>query len=414
MSRQSLRQPLCRANAALAAGRVLAWALLIGGWLALGSLGRQHLPLIAGGFLPMAMWLLVTGITLVWARQRRWLASDVRALLLAGGLVSAAGLAWTPHSPALGLTGLACGWAMVLVGASLTVRSLRRHAHHAAPPATTALIGAGLAWLAWVTTASAMSSGHGVLWLGALVVLLLCGPLHTDGPAIQACRSGLFDCALAQGTTRDWRHPNRWPAAIAALAMLPMMATLAVLDDACSVSGLPAGSSAGLHLLAMLGPAWMLRRRRIPQQVAATVLAALLSLGGIAMLLWPGQTGWMLAALAQGMAWSVAWAGRWHAHAKQEPVVDPQRQAPGSPIAAQTTNRAWHVLAPFVATASFSLALGALWSSIGPGALNWIHGTLAVAGSFAGVVALWPFLGQRGVASGSTTSAGMSWPTAPR
>lgn len=52
------------------AAHVIAWALLLGCWLVLGTLGRRHLPQVAGDQLPVALWLATVGVA--WALTGRW------------------------------------------------------------------------------------------------------------------------------------------------------------------------------------------------------------------------------------------------------------------------------------------------------------------------------------------------------
>jgi len=401
----------------LAAGRTLAWALLVAGWLALGSLGRQHLPLQAGGLLPLALWLAALAAALAVAALRHWSAGGVRALLVAGMALGAGGAATLATRPAAGLTALALGWALGLVGASLAVRRLRQPLRGAPPPVGAAVLGAGLAWAAWagpalVAPGWALQPAVGALLLAALAAAWLAGALAVAGPPVRACRSGLFDCALALGRAADWRTPARWPAAVAALAMLPMMASLSALDEACSAWGLAAGAAAAGHLAAMLLPAWWAGRSGWRPAQDPRLLAGLLALGGAALLAWPGQAGAMAAAGLHGLAWSLAWAARWAAPctpgapaamagapgavaagpgvAARAPVAvgaaASSALGPAAGAAAQAAvgagaaGTAARAAAPACAAALGVLLLGQAWARHGPLALQAVHGLLAMAG----------------------------------
>ena len=115
------RYPLQR----LCLARTVAWALLLGGWLVLGTLGRQQLPQSAGGQLPVALWLATLAGALALAGHWRASVLALRSGLLASGLAAALALAWPDRSAAL-LLCAAVAWALLLVAASLVVRGLRR------------------------------------------------------------------------------------------------------------------------------------------------------------------------------------------------------------------------------------------------------------------------------------------------
>jgi len=399
------RSPAAR----LALARGLAWSLLIAGWLALGTLGRQHAPHAAGGLAPVALWLALLGALLAAAARRPWSPAALRSALCAGGGLIAAGaglLAGPPRgfafAPMVGpLTGplalvmLAAGWALLLVAASLAVRLLRRGATPRPPsPVGPAVAGAALAW--WAT-------GDSARWLAAplaqglalaALALLLAALLPRRAAPVAACRAGLFDCALALAPLADWRRPAAWPQAAAALAMLPMMATLAVVADWCGGPGrgLDSGSTGtAAHLAAMLLPALAARawaasgRPGPPPAVAALATAALLAAGGLA-LAWPGLDGLMAAGLLHGLAWGVAWSARWSGSA-----------AAGTSGVPRTGLAA---AGPAAAAGALVLALGAAVAAWGPAALAAVHATLALLGTLGAVAVL-----RRWHASGTQPAA---------
>jgi hypothetical protein len=136
----------------------------------------------------------------------------------------------------------------------------------------------------------------------ALACVLPPGP---PAPARAGCRSGLFDCALGSPPWAAWATPQGRLRAVAALAMLPMMALLPWMLEACrSEAGWWAfgpRTAVALHLLAMLLPAWW------PRAVPAAGVAALLVAGGVCALALPGGSGLMLGMALQAAAWGCVW-----------------------------------------------------------------------------------------------------------
>jgi hypothetical protein len=126
-----------RAGAArLALVRTLAWAMLFGGWLVLGRLGRQHLPLWAGGQLPIALWLATIGALL--ALAARWPCKPPTLRVVQVGAGAVAGAAGVAAGHAAGtMTAvmlMALAWGVLLVAVSTGVRALRL-AQSGTPPA---------------------------------------------------------------------------------------------------------------------------------------------------------------------------------------------------------------------------------------------------------------------------------------
>ncbi|MBL8351080.1 MAG: hypothetical protein JNL87_12305 [Burkholderiaceae bacterium] len=386
----------------LALARSLAWALLFGGWLVLGALGRQQLPLAAGGLLPVALWLAALGAALALASRRSWSPTALRRTLsgaaLAAVLAAAvAGSALAGPAPAIGLLALAVAWAALLVAASLAVRLLRHGAtRRPPPPALPALAGAALAWAwagepaGWSAQWLATPSRHGVAVAGVALALLLLLPRRAS--PVSACRAGLFDCALALAPLQAWRRPALWPQATAALAMLPMMATLALMADWCGAAGFSPLASTAAHLAAMLAPALLLRawgatgRVPISDTMAAAVTAALLVLGGLA-LARPGIDGLMSAGLLHGLAWGLAWStvGAWpQAPAEGTCASGPPRAGPGRAVSAAAR--------PAFCAAAMVLALGAAIAQWGLAALAGVHAVLATLGAAGALALAWQAL----------------------
>jgi hypothetical protein len=339
----------------LAAARSLAWALWLSGWLLLGEFGHRQGSLWFGGLLPLALWLLAIGALL---GVRRPLPTPG----LAGGLAVATMLAAWGHAEAS--TGaLVLGWAMLVVAASRVVRQLRHGRPHGAPLAP-ACVGALLAWSladapAWISSAA--------LLVGPLLLVLL---MPWSGKPASGCRAGLFDCALPVAAWAPWRVAACWPQLAALLAMLPMMAGLSMLADACSAAGWSHRTESALHLAAMLLPPLLLQA---PLRVMAELtrqrwIALLLLAGGAALWLQPGVQGLMVAMLLHGLAWGLAWGG---------PMAAGERQPDGPP--------------PLVA-ASFGalllLSLGAAVATLGLDALAAVHASLAICGAV-GLVGAW-------------------------
>lgn len=394
------RRPLLRADAALATARMLAWALLIGGWLALAALGRQVRPLAAGGLWLPAIWLLGMSVALAWAGRR-----PVTPAAQAGWALGLAGLAslaalGTADLPVAGAVGLALGWGGLLAVAATVVRGLRGAraellAAATAPPARQAAARPALptgpaaagALLAWALSggaagADAASLRHGAACALALAALALTILALVAGRAASACRSGLFDCAWPPLRWAALRHAAQWPQLAAGLAMLPMMAALPWMADWCGRPGAGPAELAAQHLAAMLLPALLasaLPRGRAPtgrpawrDALPRHGVAVLLALGGLALIAWPGRDGLAAAAIVQGLAWSLAWRLRL---AGAEPAL---------PAVSRPPSAARGLGASALALLLFGLALDAF----GPQTLVALHAALALAGLAGGLAAL--------------------------
>jgi hypothetical protein len=281
----------------LNAARTAAWALLFGGWLVLGALALRHGP--AGWLMlaPLALWLASVAMAQRMLAQHRPEPWRLRWLLLLAGVAAAAGVAhgaWLLAAPA---------WGLLLVAASAVVRWRRPLAGAGAPsPRGPALLAA----MAVAAVAGDPRTGVPLAAVPALlaVALALLVPAAAS-PTRGACRSSLFDCALGAAPWQAWRQPQARLHAVAALAMLPMMALLPWMAEACRGSAAEAGLGprmlVALHLLAMLLPAWS------PRPVPAAVVAGLLVGGGGVALALPGGSGAMWAMLLQAAAWGCVW-----------------------------------------------------------------------------------------------------------
>lgn len=391
--------PLAAAAVRLWLARALAWTLLMGGWLALGALGQQHLPRLAGGLAPLALWLLAIGLGLSWPGSARLIGSAkaLRCTLLgaaavtAGALLAVAGGRW----PAGWLLLATLGWAALLLAASCSVRALRPLQRKPPPsPALPAVAGALLAW-AWAGDSLALRASPAILAASILAAALLLAVLLPRAlRSLTRCHAGLFDCSPPLLLAPHWHRLQAWPQAAAALSMLPMMLSLAVMADWCAnLPGLRGGASllTALHLAAMLGPALVLTLwasirppGRLADQTITLAMGTLLAAGGGALLVWPGLAGLMAASLLQGMAWSLAWAASLR-RPGTAPAPASARGTNAAPLAA-----AWRAAA---LTAAAVLALGLAIDRHGPAALATVHAVLALAGGL-GVLALlvarWP------------------------
>jgi len=321
---------------ALATARTLAWALLMLGWLTLGPLGRTSWPLVAGGLLPTALWLLVIGSAQQLTRRHLAGPAMLRWTVGAAALATAAALACPPGAGAAVVAAMA--WGVLVVAASRVVRSLR--SGPAPAPVLPAAAGSALAWAAG---ASPVAAAAGVV-AAALLLMLLGGA----GRATRGCRSGLFDCALPGVDARAWRSPAELLSTAARWTMLPMMATLALMGDWCSARlGLDSGSVVGLHLAAMLLPPLLLRGAG-PAWVLAPLAAA-----ALCPWLLPGVGGVMAASLCCGVSWGLAWKAELARRDGARPSSSPSFGA---------------ALWPAVS----ALATGVAIDHAGPAALGWL------------------------------------------
>ncbi len=351
-----------RSHAALRlwVARALAWSLWLGGWLLLGTLGRQHLPGLAGGQGLVALWLLAIGLALAMARRWHWRARPLQAaLVLLGAVASGALIALDRSRVALPLAAVA--WGALVVAASFAVRALRlSHGGTAASPVAPAAAGAVLAW-AFGGDMNAMPAAA-AQW-GVALAAAACGLAALLPRAIAArgaCRSSLFDCSSAGANPVHWRRVADWPQAAAALGMVPMMASLPVMADWCGAQAWAPSTASAAHLGAMLLPALALHLAA-PLRRPAVAIGLLLVLGGVALRL-PGAAGLMAAALAHGAAWSVAWGDMLKA------------PRPGGAQRRSQPIRPW---APWLSTAGFVLLLGVAVDQVGPPALAAVHAVLA-------------------------------------
>jgi hypothetical protein len=365
----------------LVLARSHAWALLFAGWLVLGALGRQHLPLWFGGQLPVALWLGAVGALLALAAGRKVPISVLRLALVCAGAITAAALAWVARGGGAGALLLAApAWGALLVGTSFQVRALRQTSATRPPaPLVPALIGAALAWCVAGDLAAMRISADGVaLAVGAatLVVAALAPPA-TRGAS--ACRSGLFDCSWPLPTLQAWRRAADWPLQAAMLVMLPMMAALPLMAEWCGTgfdNRFAGQTSIALHLAAMLLPAWALHGplQHLGRHALRHAVTAALVAGAVMLAVWPGVAGLMSASLLQASAWSLAWAG---------PMLSRPTPANGVlPAASSAPLSRVGLVATSMVTCGAVLALGSAIAAHGPAALIAVHAALAAIAAF--------------------------------
>lgn len=320
-------------NGRLTAARAVAWALLLAGWVGLGAVALALTPSLLQVYALVALWLLALGLAATIATHDR-LGSGARRWALAGNaLLTAGALHAAVHGRGLGALTLALlGWAGMTALASGVVRSLRLALPtRPQPPVLAAGLGAAAAALALGDPGDL----QGLVWRLSAAVLVAAAMLATLQPTEtprSGCRAGLFDCSLPAWPAGAWQDALQWPALLAGLAMLPMMAALSAMVAWCRAEAVAPQAMVLLHLGSMFVPALLLRGAvlRWPPGRLALVCALLLA-GGAAVVAW-GGTPWDLlgVALLQGAAWSLAWTGQlWAPERRGSRSASPLRAAFG-------------------------------------------------------------------------------------
>jgi hypothetical protein len=349
------------------AARVLAWALLLGGWVALASLAAARSATLGGGLTVLALWLLAVGAATQWLPSRLPHATQRRLALL----LSAAATALAVQAPGRwALPAAALAWAALVVLASLTVRACRQAApRRPGPPTAAAAAGGALVWALMAATGAGslpastapLAQALSLALPGVALLLALLHPRQLTGHS--RCRAGLFDCSLpAAWPAGAWRQSRQWPLALASLVMLPMMCSLALMPQLCRSNALlPPAAMLALHLGAMLGPAAVIRGRAVPVGVVSGLLAA----GALALWALPAPWAWPALAVLHGSAWSLAWTGQLLARGPAK--------APSGDDAHRGLAPPWRVAA---FNAVWAVALGAALDAWGPSSLAGVHGLL--------------------------------------
>ena len=320
----------------LAGARACAWALLVAGWIGIGSLAFVWAANVAIGFALVALWLVVLGAAAM--RVTRTDGSPVwRALaLLATAGITAAGLWHAARGGGLpALLVAVLGFGALTALASGVVRRLRL-AQRALPQPPIGAAGTG-ALVAGLVLGDIGDVAALTLRLAVFVIAVACGlivlaasvPTRSAAPG---CRAGLFDCSLPAWPVGAWRDLAQWPLLLAGLAMLPMMAALPLMAAWCRAEAIAPQAMVLLHLAAMFGPVWLWRTAitRASSVALSTACAALLAIGAVIITLAPTPWDLMGLALAHGAAWGLAWGGQLWAPARRgQQGTSPLRAALG-------------------------------------------------------------------------------------
>ncbi|RZT93593.1 hypothetical protein [Rivibacter subsaxonicus] len=365
--------------------RAVAWALLLTGWLGLGSLAWVLAPGPLGAFALVALWLLALGLAATVATRDTLPAWTRRVALSLCAALAAAALAWTTRGggvPALLVALMA--WAGLTALASGVVRSLRLAGTvRPGPPIAAASLGALCAGLVLgdLGDLPALALRSAAFVLAAAVALIALQGGEAARATASRCRAGLFDCSLPAWPAGAWHDARQWPTLLAGLAMLPMMASLPLMVAWCRAEAIAPQSMVLLHLAAMFVPALLLRSwiARWSSRTLSAVCAASLATGAIAAIWLPGPWNLLGLAAAHGAAWSLAWAGQlWAPDRRGRQGTSPLRAAIG--YAALT-------LAFGAVVASFgSAGVPATQAALGlAAALAWLFGTLRPASPAAAV-----------------------------
>lgn len=409
-------------------------ALLLG-WVVLGALGRQWVPLWVGGLAPVAVWLATIGAALALGQRRTLSGPALRGTVTGCGAAAALGCVLLPtggqpvasfqttgSAAIASVLGVALAWGLLLVAASRVVQGLRQASRAAWHP--TPHPGAWTMSPARPALAAALAVS-GLLGLGGVGLLLppalLASVLGVSGVLLAGlaatrdrstgCHSGLFDCALPFSAARSAAGGRAGPVAprpaepqgtagaaepamavaatrfaltldigaCARLTMLPMMASLALMLELCvGPGGPPVALLAFAHLVAMVLPAVVLGLPAGaewvgPQRRLALAGLALLAGGGV-LLKGFQLSHWMAASLLHALAWGLAWSARLDGRstgASSREDRAPRRAA----IATMPARAAFPALAV--------LAMGAGVQLGGPAVLMALH--LAIAGLAASV-----------------------------
>jgi hypothetical protein len=320
----------------LTLARACAWGLLVAGWIGIGSFALQFAPSLSSGFALVALWLLALGAAAAVATRGglRWW---TRALALAmAAAITGVGLWATVRGGGLSaLFPALLGWAALTALASGVVRGLRL-AQVAAPrpPIAAASLGALCAGLVLGDPGDlpALATRLAAFVGGTALVLVLLQRRMDDRARAPGCRAGLFDCSLPAWPVGAWRDTLQWPALLAGLAMLPMMAAMPLMAVWCRSESVAPQAVVLLHLAAMFGPALLLNASiaRWSPRTLSIVCASLLATGA-ALVAWAAAPwDWLGLAVAHGAAWGLAWGGQLWAPARRgQQGASPLRAAAG-------------------------------------------------------------------------------------
>ena len=349
----------------LTAARATAWALLLAGWVGLGGVALALTPSLLGVHALVAAWLLVLGVAATFATRDSLRARTRRLGLGICAALTVSALAWATQGGGLpALLVALCSWAGLTALASGVVRSVRQaQSARPAPPIVAASLGALCAALAIgdPANAQALALRLGVLVSLAAIALVLLQVGERPGAAASRCRAGLFDCSLPAWPAGAWHDAQQWPTLLAGLAMLPMMAALPLMVAWCRTEAIAPQAMVLLHFAAMFLPALLLRRAMTHwhPRVLSLVCTLLLATGALVVLWSSAPFNFLGVALAQGAAWSLAWAGQlWSPERRSRQGTSPLRAAIGYAALTLAVGSAVQTLGPFgLALAQAALGL---------------------------------------------------------
>ncbi len=320
----------------LTLARAAAWTLLLAGWVGLGSLAIVLAPRVFDAFALIALWLLGLGIAALVATRDSLRGTTRGMALVASAALAAVALAASTRGGGLAALLLALpAWAALTALASGVVRRLRlAQSEKPGPPIGAAGFGAVCAALSLGDPGDAQSLTIrlGVLVLLAAITLALLQRGTHEPAAGGRCRAGLFDCSLPAWPVGSWHDIRQWPALLAGLAMLPMMAALPLMVAWCRAQAVAPQAMVFLHLGAMFAPAWVLRHAiaRWSAMTLSTVCAGCLAAGAVAAVALPEPWNLLGLACAHGTAWGVAWSGQlWSPQRRGRQGASPWRAALG-------------------------------------------------------------------------------------
>ena len=320
----------------LTVARATAWALLLSGWVGLGAVALSLTPSLIEVYALVALWLLALGIAATIATRDGLSAGSRRVALGLCAAVTATTLVASTHGGGLpGLLVALAGWAGMTALASGVVRSVRlTQPARPGPPIVAASLGALCAAIAIADPGNArdLSIRLAALVVVAAVVLALLQIGDRRRVAVSRCRAGLFDCSLPAWPVGAWRDAQQWPALLAGVAMLPMMAALPMMLVWCRAQSIAPQEMVGLHFAAMFAPALLTRHAigRWSPRVLSTVCAVLLAAGAAAVIWASAPFDLLGVAFAHGAAWSLAWTGQlWSPDRRSRQGTSPLRAALG-------------------------------------------------------------------------------------
>ena len=354
--------------------RACAWALLVAGWIGIGSFALLVAPSVSGGFALVALWLFALGAAAAVATRGGVPQGVQRVALFAGGAAAAGGLWWIVHGGGLASLLLTLvGWAALTAMASGVVRGLRiTQAVAPKPPIVPASLGAvGAAlFLGDISDLPALALRLMAFVTVLSLALFLLQARVSAGAARQGCRAGLFDCSLPSWPAGAWRDVMQWPTLMAGLVMLPTMAALPLMAEWCRADSVAPQTMVLWHLTAMFGPALVLRRwiAQWSARTLASACAALLALGAAAALWAASPFNLLGVSVAQGAAWGIAWCGQlWAPERRGRQGTSPLYAAAGYAV--------------------LTLAFGVLVDHAGPRGVVLMHAFFGVAAALAWLVA---------------------------